>query len=445
MKKILLLILPGLMTTAMFAQDNAVIYEPAKLTLKNGTTKDVILEVTTPLTMQAGVRCFDPKLLSSGNAIDDKQKEKFSPSDLKEIRTKKKIYEVKKYADMSGEASLSSFGKLYIMEVAKPGKLSLYNYYSEKPEPELLIGKKGEDKLKAVGSTALMKFIEDTAPIKDKFKAGAYGNNPKNDNAMFNDNLSFIGKLVDDYNEFAALGRFLTPEEKTNRKKLSQAIIFDLFMNYELTLKNGNLNVIIDYIPSLDKKEMKRVELTSNYGHEDEKTNFVYNDKFELQQIVYQHADKQYNYEFNYSNGLPVSVNIAGKKRIEFLYSYDTLKSIVREQNGTLFEHDLTYLPDQPKADIKFFVTNKGKRQASSSNYFVGWNNDYKLTDYSLDMYTAKGITYANGGVASFTTSNSDGKEIVANWEYSADEKSNWTERKLDKFAAKRAIEYVAR
>lgn len=448
MKKPLLLILIGFVSSTIFAQDNtAVNYELAKLTLKNGTVKDVVLEVDKPLSMQTGIRCFDPKLLASGNAINDKQKEKFSASDLKEIRTKRKIYEVKKYADMSGAASLSSFGKLYILEVAKPGKISLYNYYNEsKPEPELLIGKQGEDKLKAAASTALMKYIEDAAPVKEKFKSGAYGNNPKNDNAMFNDNLTFITKLVDDYNEFAAFGRLLSPEEKANRRKLNQALIFDLFINYELSEKNGNLSVVVDYLPKAEKKEFKRVEMTSNYGHEDEKTRFIYNNNYELQQINYQREDKLYVYDFTYSDGVPVSVNIAGKKKIEFLYNYDTLKSIIREQNGVYFEHDLNYLPGQQKADIKLFVTNKGKRQPSSYKYYAAWNTDYKLTDLSLDIYTVKGITYTNSGdVASFKTYDSEDREKLASWEYTTDEKNNWTERKFDKFVAKRVIDYALR
>jgi hypothetical protein len=191
---------------------------------------------------------------------------------------------------------------------------------------------------------------------------------------------------------------------------------------------------------------LKRVQTTSTYGGENEISTFLYNEKCELQQIVYQHDDKQYFFDFNYANGLPTSVNIGGKKKIEFIYSNDTLKSIIREQSGAFAEYDFTYPKGQPKAEIKLFVVNKGKRQASTYQYFVAWNKEYKLTDFSLDVYTTKAITYANnGGIASFGVRDYDGNEKVMNWEYSAEENNNWTERKLDKFSARRIIEYAAR
>jgi hypothetical protein len=174
----------------------------ATITLKDGTTKKGIVEFDSePYRNQNNIRYFDAQLLQSGDPVKGKQKEKISAPDLKDITTKdNKRYVVKKYADMS-VAGLGNLGKYYILPIVKSGKLSLYNYYEEiGVEPVLLIGKEGEEKVKAVGSTALKPFIEDCPAIKEKFEKGGYGNNPKDDSALMNSNMKFINQIVDEYN-----------------------------------------------------------------------------------------------------------------------------------------------------------------------------------------------------------------------------------------------------
>ena len=56
------------------------------------------------------------------------------------------------------------------------------------------------EKTKAVGSTSLKSFIEDCPVVKEKFEKGEYGNDPKDDSALMNNNLKFINQVVDDYN-----------------------------------------------------------------------------------------------------------------------------------------------------------------------------------------------------------------------------------------------------
>jgi hypothetical protein len=444
MKNIFLLILFGIFSFTAFGQTVSATYEPATLILKNGTTREVILEVVKTIDMQFGIRCFDPKLLTPGRTAASVPKENFAPSDVKEIRLKKRSFETWKYADLTASA-LSAFGKNYIIEVGKSGKLKLYNFYNGKGKLDPLIGKQGEEKLRPVAATSLMKYIEDAAPIKEKFKNGGYGNNPKNDNAILNDNLKFIHALVDEYNEFAAYGRILTPEEKASRKKFSEMIIFDLFMNYELSQRNGNNAVILDYLPNRDKKDLKRVVMKSNYGHENEVTDFQYNANSDLVKINYQRGDKLFVYDFNYVNGALASIHIGGKKRIEFLYSNDTLKSVVREMNEMSAEYDLTYEKEQQKTWIVLTVVDKGKRQKSSSKYYLTWNAEKKITDFNFDVYVSKGITYtASGDIASFSATTSHDSATI-NWEYTTDEKNNWTERKFKTFLVTRQIEYLAR
>jgi hypothetical protein len=171
-----------------------------KVTLKDGTVLDGVVEVDyEPYRTQNSIRFFDKKLLENGQP-KNKEKQKFAPADVKEVRTDKSFYVVKRYADMQ-TLSINTAGRPYFLEVVKPGKLALFNYYAEiGVKPDLLIGKDGEEKTKAVGSTALKGFIEDCPTVKEKFEKGEYGNDPKDDTALMNNNLKFINQLVDDYN-----------------------------------------------------------------------------------------------------------------------------------------------------------------------------------------------------------------------------------------------------
>lgn len=444
-RNLLLVIFFSAIVFAAFSQTEAPTYEPARLTLKDGTVREIVLEVVKPIDMQTGIRCFDAKLLNTGQAAASIPKEKFSPSDIKEIRMKKRLFVSRKYADLSS-AGLSSFGKYYILEAPRSGKLSLFTFYTSTGKLDLLIGKEGEEKLKPVAATSLMKYIEDAEPIKEKFNNRGYGNNPKTDNALMNDNIKFIFPLVDDYNQFAALGRMLTPEEMTDRKKLNEMIAFDFFMNYELSQRNGNNAILLDYLPNRDKKDLWRVVMKSNYGHETESTDFQYNADGALTKINYQRGDKLFQYDFTYNNNRLTSVNIGGKKKIDFLYNYDTLKTVVREINGRFAEYDLMYEKDQPKAFIVLSVTDKGKRHTSSPRDYFTWNTDKKLTGWYFDVYASKDITYGpSGDIASFTTSTSSVEGKAVSWEYVMDEKNNWTERKVKETVVTRKLEYIVK
>jgi hypothetical protein len=199
----------SLMVAAVCATNAAMAQTPleenqfhATITMKDGTSRKGIVEFDAePYRNQYNIRYFDAKLLETGQPVKGKQKEKISAADLKDITTKdNNRYVVKKYADMS-VAGLGNLGKYYILPIVKSGKLSLYNYYEEiGVQPILLVGKEGEEKVKAVGSTAMKPFIEDCQTVKEKFEKGGYGNNPKDDSALMNNNMKFINEIVDEYN-----------------------------------------------------------------------------------------------------------------------------------------------------------------------------------------------------------------------------------------------------
>lgn len=234
----------------------------------------------------------------------------------------------------------------------------------------------------------------------------------------------------------------LLAQNKPEISKLNNAIIFDLFLNYELTDKNGNNAVLMDYLPNSGNTSFRKIEMSSNYGGENESTSFTYNDNGMLQQIYYQKNDKYYVYDILYENEKPASVSIGGNKKITFTYSNDTLKTISREKSGGVLEYNFKHVPGEKKAFIKLIVIRDGKRLPSSSDYFVAWNDRYNLTSYNLDVYRATENTYAESGyLTTFVYFPNDTKK-TATWEYVFDDRANWTERKFNTYTVKRTLQY---
>lgn len=232
-------------------------------------------------------------------------------------------------------------------------------------------------------------------------------------------------------------------QSKQPVKPLSDAIVFDLFMNYELTEKNGNLSTLMDYVPSAGTSAFRKVEMSSNYGGESESSTFTYGDRGRLDRLTYQRADRLYTYDVEYENDRPIAISIAGKKRIELRYGPNGLVSITRDRNGALFEYNLSYPQGQNRADIELMVVADGKRRPSPSKYHVTWDERHRLTGYSLGIYSGREITYSDAGeLATFAYYTHDDEKRTATWQYVVDAKSNWTERRFNKLVVKRSIEY---
>ena len=226
-------------------------------------------------------------------------------------------------------------------------------------------------------------------------------------------------------------------------RQLNDAIVFDLFLNYELTEKNGNLSTLMDYLPRRGATPFRKVETSSNYGGEDESATFTYGDRGRLERIDYRRGDRLFVYEVSYDADRPVSIAVAGRKRIDLTYRNDTLVAITRERNGALFEYALDYRAGEQRADIELVVVTNGKRARSSSPYFVAWDDQRRIAAFSLDVYTGRDITYADAGdVATFAYFAND-EQRTARWEHVRDAKSSWTERRFRKLLAKRNIQYV--
>ena len=226
-------------------------------------------------------------------------------------------------------------------------------------------------------------------------------------------------------------------------RQLDDAIVFDLFLNYELTEKNGNLSTLVDYVPRRGARPFRKVEMSSNYGSEDESTTFTYGDGGRLDRIDYRRGDRLFVYVISYEAGRPSSIAVGGRKRIDLAYRNDTLVTITRERNGAVFEYALGHDVAKRRADIVLVVAANGKRSRSSSPYFVAWDDQRRIAAFSLDVYTGRDITYSDAGdVATFAYFAND-EQRTARWEHVRDASSNWTERRFGKLLAKRKIDYA--
>ncbi len=239
---------------------------------------------------------------------------------------------------------------------------------------------------------------------------------------------------------------FTTPVKAANKniQKLNNALIFDLFMNFEITEKNGNLSTIIDYLPNTNNTDFKKIEINSNMGGEEEVSQFEYNDKGFILKLIYQVNDKLYRYEFFYDGNRLATVNIAGKKKISLAYDKKgRLQSITRFGNGAALEYNFVYLNGENKANIALVVIQGEKRSPSKRKYFVTWNDQFKIDSYCIDVYCSNNLTYSQkGDLTAFKFSNVSSDNIEANWEYRYDNQGNWIERKVKDSVCKRTIEY---
>ena len=233
---------------------------------------------------------------------------------------------------------------------------------------------------------------------------------------------------------------------KDNTQKLNNALIFDLFMNYEITQRNGNLATIVDFFPAFNSSSnhFRSIRIESNIGGRDNICNFKFNENGTLETLSYEIRDMIFNYEFNYKENRLESVSIGGEKKIFFNYDKNgKLQTITRLVTGRSWECNFNYIKGENKAEIKNFVIIDGKRNANPEEYFVSWNNQFKLVAYSLEVYASKDMKYTKEGNLisySFNTVNKDNN--LFNWEYSFDSKGNWIERKIKDEIIKRIIEY---
>lgn len=232
---------------------------------------------------------------------------------------------------------------------------------------------------------------------------------------------------------------------KKDVQKLNNSLIFDLFLNYELTEKNGNLATIIDFLPNLNNVNYKKIRITSNVGGENQICSFEFNEDGTIGKIAYEVNGKIYRYDLIYKGNQLTSINIADKPKISFGYDKKgKLITITREKGGGAFEYNFEYVDNENKAKINLIVIQGEKRSPSKRNYYVSWDSELKLESYCFDVFCSKSIRYTpKGDLLSYSFASVNEDNNIATWDYNAyDEKQNWIERKSKDIYFKRTIEY---
>ena len=232
------------------------------------------------------------------------------------------------------------------------------------------------------------------------------------------------------------------PTKKKDIQRLNKTIIFDLFLNYELSSKNGNLSTLIDYLNGVSSEEYRMVNMQGNMGSEDETIDFVFENDV-VSQINYVVRSRIFRYGVKYNGSAVDYITIAGKKKITITYDQNGLvKSIERNRNGATMEYNFEFV-EPNRADIKLFVVQGEKRRPSSRKYYIEYDKSLKLRSYYLDVFSGKEWTYdKKGNLISFKFSNVNGDAHPAKWEYEFDEKGNWIKRTFEDFYLSRTLTY---
>lgn len=232
---------------------------------------------------------------------------------------------------------------------------------------------------------------------------------------------------------------------KKNILKINNSLIFDLFLNYELAEKNGNLAAIIDFLPNLNNVNYKSIRLTSNIGGENQICNFTFNEKGTIEKIGYEVNDKIYRYDFIYKDAQLTGINIADKPKISFGYDKKgRIITITREKSGGAYEYNFEYPDGENKTNIKLIVVQGEKRSPSIRKYYAIWDSELKLESYCFHVYCSKNIKYnSQGDLLSCSFANVNEDNNIMTWNYSTtDTNQNWTERKSKNIAFNRTFEY---
>lgn len=232
---------------------------------------------------------------------------------------------------------------------------------------------------------------------------------------------------------------------KKEVRKLNRTIIFDMYINYELTGRNYNLSTIFNYLPKQGDKSLKSSKITSNAGGTHQVLNVQYNKRGYIEKLSFEVNRRIYHYEFVWKKHKLIFANIAGKKKIEFTYDKKgRLSTLTRHMKGRSGEYSFVYKKGENKADIKLNVLINGKKRKSHGRRYISWNDYLNMEAYSLEEYSSKQITYnLKEDVETFVFGNVISDNNKATWEYkSFDNKDNWTERKFKNTWMKRTFQY---
>jgi len=230
---------------------------------------------------------------------------------------------------------------------------------------------------------------------------------------------------------------------KKEIKKLNNALIFDLFMNFEISEKNGNLTAIIDYFPNSLGRECKSISINSNIGDSDETITFNFNNDL-VENLTYNTNRILYTYDFIYEKRQLSFIKINEKAKFSFTYDKKgRLTTIKRSNNNASLEYNFDYKLEEKKVNINVVLIQKETRKPISRKHFVTWNDSYKIASYEFDAYRGYNLNYSDKeDLLSFSFTNAVEGNNNVTWNYTFDDKGNWVERRFEETTFKRTIYY---
>jgi hypothetical protein len=225
---------------------------------------------------------------------------------------------------------------------------------------------------------------------------------------------------------------FKSIKAQSDEDKINKSIMFDFFMNYEIAQKNGNLNLIIDFIPEIGIEDIKTAQINSDIGGEESTLKLNYNDDEQITILNYICNNRIYKYIFFYDDEELEYVKIAGKKKILVEYDDDIISKITRVTRSANMELSLNYDEDENRINIKMAIVRGDRRRESKSKYFIQLDDEYRIKALDFMELSTKEITYNEDHTA---------KEIkFSHVNGTASAKFNYISKNEDEYWTKRTV-----
>lgn len=238
-----------------------------------------------------------------------------------------------------------------------------------------------------------------------------------------------------------------TDFSKHEKITISNMLAFNFFMNFQLSVNEEDLSIIYDYLPTFQNdSNVKEVNIKANFDNIKTDCYFYYNDKNKLEKITYHNSNSILNYTFEYDKNVLTTIKVKNKKKYVFVYSKKLLTKVLFYHNETV--KVIFYLNYQHKnatiLEHKNVELGKIDKHISGIKKYIKWNNAFKLTQFELDKFKTENITYNSfGDIKSFPVDRLDLGTKIIEWEYTYDDKNNWTNRTYETLSISRKITYA--
>lgn len=278
-------------------------------------------------------------------------------------------------------------------------------------------------------------------------------------NDMSKDNknqlISMLGDFINSYDKKDY--DFLTKSNLHKNKRIN-SMISSLFLNYELTRKNGEIKILFPFVYKMNESNILNITSSLNLTGEENELLLHYDEKGSLKKIDYSKSSAKENvvnfkYDLIYEDSFLKSVKINGVEKYVLEYKDGLVDYVSIKRNkdiyryGVEIHHNVAYL----KLDIiedgvykasNLFI-NKGIDGMSKDK--IDWNRDFQISSFSFDIFKSKNIVYDNySNIVSLNFSDVHSYENELKLDYSYDKKNNWiTSKELSKnFEINRKIVY---